>query len=318
MSSSAASQPFRVPFAGPSVPFHPQRRPDPIIYREPCPHRSSVSRKPLSHEPVTRILQAGSSAPSHSKRSLRRSGPPRKANECPRLPGHPRSPSSSVPSGLSSPGIRPRAPSPPSSDSAPEIVVLKGESALPARLNAGSNKSLVGYKDGAHIAGKGIIVYNATDAVLQNPPKIGRILGNDCIAIRNSTRFWVDHDEFAPDMSQGPDLYASLEQGGQVDIIRAPRTGSPSPWNYSHDHWKPSLFGIDAELPRNLDSGRLHVSYHDGRSRKLGHPPAPRPPLRDAARLQQPCARLLPPPGTPPTPGNQVLVEGNVFPRLEM
>lgn len=90
----------------------------------------------------------------------------------------------------------------------PKIVVLKGEFVLPARLNIGSNKSLVGYKNTAHITGKGLNVYNATNVILQNL-KISHILDNDCITIRNSTRVWVDHNEFTSDITKGPDFYAS-------------------------------------------------------------------------------------------------------------
>ncbi|EXF80009.1 pectate lyase [Colletotrichum fioriniae PJ7] len=119
----------------------------------------------------------------------------------------------------------------------PKIVVLKGEFVLPARLNIGSNKSLVGYKNTAHITGKGLNVYNATNVILQNL-KISHILDNDCITIRNSTRVW----------------------DGQVDIIRASDWITVS-WNYFHDHWKSSLVGNDATF-RDLDFGHLHVTYH--------------------------------------------------------
>ncbi|KAJ0161993.1 Pectate lyase B [Colletotrichum tanaceti] len=91
----------------------------------------------------------------------------------------------------------------------PKTIVLRGEFALPARLNIGSNKSLVGFRDTAHITGKGLNVYNATNVIVQNL-KISFILDNDCITIRNSTRVWVDHNEFTSDISQGPDLYVRL------------------------------------------------------------------------------------------------------------
>ncbi|OLN97017.1 putative pectate lyase A 1 [Colletotrichum chlorophyti] len=136
----------------------------------------------------------------------------------------------------------------------PKTIILKGEFVLPARLKVGSNKSLIGYKTTAHITGKGVDVFNATNVILQNL-KITHILDNDCITIRNSTRVWVDHNEFASDITKGPDFY-----DGQVDIIRASDWVTVS-WNYFHDHYKSSLVGNDATF-RDLDFGHLHVTYH--------------------------------------------------------
>ncbi|KAK2014525.1 pectate lyase [Colletotrichum eremochloae] len=185
----------------------------------------------------------------------------------------------------------------------PKTIILKGEFALPARLSIGSNKSLVGYKDQAHITGKGLNVYNATNVILQNL-KISYVLGNDCITIRNSTRVWVDHNEFASDISQGPDLY-----DGQVDIIRASDWITVS-WNYFHDHWKSSLVGNDATF-RDLDFGHLHVSYHHNYWKNMGtRGPAGRfgtqhiyNNLYEDFLYQAIHSRS----------DNQVLVEGNVF-----
>ncbi|KAK2770036.1 pectate lyase [Colletotrichum kahawae] len=155
----------------------------------------------------------------------------------------------------------------------PITVVLKGSHELPARLKVGSNKSLVGYKTTAHITGKGVDVFNSTNVILQNL-KISHILDNDCITIRNSTRVWVDHNEFTSDITKGPDFY-----DGQVDIIRASDWITVS-WNYFHDHWKSSLVGNDATF-RDLDSGHLHEDF-----------------LYQAIHSRS---------------DNQVLVEGNVF-----
>lgn len=88
----------------------------------------------------------------------------------------------------------------------PKTIVLKGEFVLPARLKVGSNKSLIGHKTTAHITGKGVDVFNSTNVILQNL-KISHILDNDCITIRNSTRVWVDHNEFTSDITKGPDFY---------------------------------------------------------------------------------------------------------------
>lgn len=91
----------------------------------------------------------------------------------------------------------------------PKIVHIVGEMVLPSRLKVGSNKSLIGVGKTAHITGSGIDVFNGTNVIIQNL-RISFIKDNDCITIRNSTRVWVDHNEFHSDISQGPDAYVSV------------------------------------------------------------------------------------------------------------
>ncbi|KAF4496206.1 pectate lyase 1 [Fusarium agapanthi] len=185
----------------------------------------------------------------------------------------------------------------------PKIVKLKGKVTLPSRLKVGSNTSLIGVGLTAHITGAGVDVYHGDNVILQNL-KITHILDNDCITIRNSTRVWVDHNEFSSDINQGPDHY-----DGQVDIIRASDWITVS-WNYFHDHWKSSLVGNDATF-RDLDFGHLHVTYHHNYWRNMGtRGPAGRfghqhiyNNLYEDFLYQAIHSRS----------DNQVLVEGNVF-----
>lgn len=88
----------------------------------------------------------------------------------------------------------------------PKIVRVKGEINFPSRPKIGSNKSVIGVGTSAHITGSGLDVYHVTNVIIQNL-KISFILDNDCITIRNSTRVWVDHNEFTSDISKGPDFY---------------------------------------------------------------------------------------------------------------
>ncbi|KAM0372792.1 hypothetical protein ACHAPY_009395 [Fusarium culmorum] len=185
----------------------------------------------------------------------------------------------------------------------PKIVKLKGKIVLPARLAVGSNTSLIGVGLSAHITGKGLNIYNGDNVIVQNL-KITEILDNDCITIRNSTRVWIDHNEFSSDIDGGPDKY-----DGQVDIIRASDFITVS-WNYFHDHWKSSLVGNDATF-RDLDLGHLHVTYHHNYWRHMGtRGPAGRfghqhiyNNLYEDFLYQAIHSRS----------DNQVLVEGNVF-----
>ncbi|KAH7002387.1 pectate lyase [Ilyonectria destructans] len=185
----------------------------------------------------------------------------------------------------------------------PRIVKIKGKITLIARLAIGPNKSIIGVGSSAQIAGHGLNIYNGDNVIVQNL-KISHILDNDCITIRNSTRVWIDHNEFTSDITKGPDYY-----DGQVDIIRASDWVTVS-WNYFHDHWKSSLVGNDDTL-RGTDFGHLHVTYHHNYWRNEGtRGPAGRfghqhiyNNLYEDFLYQAIHSRS----------DNQVLVEGNVF-----
>ncbi|KAK0648366.1 polysaccharide lyase family 1 protein [Cercophora newfieldiana] len=136
----------------------------------------------------------------------------------------------------------------------PKIILVTGNITLPSRIKVGSNKSVLGVGTTAHITGSGIDLQDVTNVIIRNL-KISFIKDNDCITIRNTTRVWVDHNEFTSDITQGPDAF-----DGQVDIIRASDYITLS-WNFFHNHWKSSLVGNDATF-RALDSGHLHITYH--------------------------------------------------------
>ncbi|KAF7551745.1 hypothetical protein G7Z17_g4773 [Cylindrodendrum hubeiense] len=185
----------------------------------------------------------------------------------------------------------------------PKVIKVKGSILLSSRLAITPNKSIIGVGSSAQITGAGLNIYNGDNVIVQNL-KISHILGNDCITIRNSTRVWIDHNEFTSDISQGPDLY-----DGQVDIIRASDWVTVS-WNYFHDHWKSSLIGNDPSF-RDLDFGHLHVTYHHnywknegtrGPAGRFGHQHIYNN-LYEDFLYQAIHSRS----------DNQVLVEGNVF-----
>lgn len=203
-------------------------------------------------------------------------------------------------------------------DDKPRVVMVQGNLNFTSRPKIGSNKSIIGTttekssKQGttttrgtatAHISGSGLDIVNASNVIIRNL-RISFILDNDCITIRNSTRVWIDHNEFASDLSKGPDEY-----DGQVDIIRGSDWITVS-WNYFHDHWKSSLVGNDANF-RDIDSGHLHVTYHHNHWRREGtRGPAGRfghqhvyNNLYEDFLYQAIHSRS----------DNQVLVEGNVF-----
>lgn len=93
----------------------------------------------------------------------------------------------------------------------PKIVYVNGKFALPERLEVGSNKSILGVGGRTLITENGISVVNATNVIIRNL-KISHIRDNDALTIHNSTRVWVDHNEFESDMDHGPDYYVSVNE----------------------------------------------------------------------------------------------------------
>ena len=58
---------------------------------------------------------------------------------------------------------------------------------------------------------KGITIANADNVILRNI-QISFVLDNDAITIQNSTRVWIDHNEFFSDMDHGPDYYVGSNE----------------------------------------------------------------------------------------------------------
>lgn len=149
--------------------------------------------------------------------------------------------------------------------STPRTIYVEGRIDLPTRLRInGSNKSILGVGDNAEIRENGITVVNATNIIIRNLA-IRFIVDNDGITVQNSTRIWIDHNEFESEFSEeiGPDYY-----DGQLDTIRGSDWITYS-WNYFHDHWKSNLIGNNDQF-RDIDFGKLHITYHHNYWRNCG------------------------------------------------
>lgn len=120
-----------------------------------------------------------------------------------------------------------------------KVVYLNGTlTNPPARLKVGSNTSLLGWGSGGDLIGNGIDVNGADNVIIRNLG-IRNVLNADGLQIINSTRVWVDHNEFeSSGLDNGPDY-----NDGQCDIVRGSNWITVS-WNYFHDHWKVSAANI--------------------------------------------------------------------------
>lgn len=114
-----------------------------------------------------------------------------------------------------------------------KVVYLNGTlTNPPARLKVGSNTSLLGWGSGGELIGNGIDVNGADNVIIRNLG-IRNVLNADGLQIINSTRVWIDHNEFeSSGLENGPDY-----NDGQCDIVRGSNWITVS-WNYFHDHWK--------------------------------------------------------------------------------
>ncbi|KAK2754803.1 hypothetical protein FQN54_006696 [Arachnomyces sp. PD_36] len=185
----------------------------------------------------------------------------------------------------------------------PAVVYVEGEFELEDSVSIGSNKSLIGAGKGAKFSGGGLSISGVENVVVRNV-KIEFVEGGDAIAISDSRRVWIDHNEFESDLDGGPDFY-----DGQLDITDASDWITVS-WNHFHDHWKSSLVG-NSDTNHDVDFGHLHITYHHnfwqhegtrGPAGRFGHQHIYNN-LYEDFLYQAIHSRS----------DNQVLVEGNVF-----
>lgn len=130
-----------------------------------------------------------------------------------------------------------------------KVVYLKGTlTNPPTRLKVGSNTSLLGWGRGGELIGNGIDVTSSDNVIIRNLG-IRKVLNTDALQITNSTRVWVDHNEFeSSGLENGPDY-----NDGQCDIVRGSNWITVS-WNYFHDHWKVSEANLQGKDSANFSS----------------------------------------------------------------
>lgn len=104
----------------------------------------------------------------------------------------------------------------------PAAIYVQGTVELSSRAKLGSNKSLVGVGEDAQITKNGLTVEDQDNVVIRNL-KISNIVGHDGISVNNSTRVWIDHNEFESELSLevGPDTYVrSISPSASHQVVR--------------------------------------------------------------------------------------------------
>ncbi|KAF3011998.1 hypothetical protein E8E14_002676 [Neopestalotiopsis sp. 37M] len=133
--------------------------------------------------------------------------------------------------------------------SGPYVIVLDGALSGAAKVQVGSDKSIIG------LPGSSLTILGQSNVIVRNM-KISKVLADygDCITIQASSNVWVDSSDFSNDLDHDKDYYDGL-----IDTVHA------SEWvtitnNYFHDHWKGCLVGHSSNNEAE-DLGHLHVTY---------------------------------------------------------
>nr|AAD43566.1 pectate lyase 2 [Colletotrichum gloeosporioides f. sp. malvae] len=139
--------------------------------------------------------------------------------------------------------------------SGPGIIVVQGNIVGKAKVQVGSDKTIVG-KSGSSLEGIGLTILGQKNVIVRNM-KIGKVEAayGDAITIQLSKNVWVDHCElYATREGVDKDFYDGL-----ADLSHAADWVTISNV-YFHDHSKGSLVG-HSDSNAAEDTGTLRVTY---------------------------------------------------------
>ncbi|KZL78416.1 pectate lyase [Colletotrichum tofieldiae] len=138
--------------------------------------------------------------------------------------------------------------------SGPGIVVIQGNIVGKAKVQVGSDKTIVG-KTGSSLEGIGLTILGQKNVIVRNV-KISKVEADygDAITIQLSKNVWVDHCDLSATRDGDKDFYDGLtDLSHAADWVTISHT-------YFHDHSKGSLVGHSDNNPAE-DTGTLRVTY---------------------------------------------------------
>ncbi|KAF6811232.1 pectate lyase 2 [Colletotrichum plurivorum] len=140
--------------------------------------------------------------------------------------------------------------------SGPGIVIVQGNIVGKAKVQVGSDKTIVG-KSGSSLEGIGLTILGQKNVIVRNM-KISKVEKDygDAITIQLSKNVWVDHCDLSAtrDGSVDKDFYDGLtDLSHAADWVTISHT-------YFHDHSKGSLVG-HSDSNAAEDTGTLRVTY---------------------------------------------------------
>jgi pectate lyase len=160
------------------------------------------------------------------------------------------------------------------------------------------------------ITNSGFRVRQSSNVIFRNL-KLGRPCSKcDLIAIDESTRVWIDHNDLASiGMVGGKDDFDGL-----LDVTHAGDFITVS-WNKFSNHWKGSLVG-HSDSNGSEDSGKLRVTYHHNYFSNVN---SRLPSLRfGTAHIYSSCFEDIPTSGINSRMGAIARVENNYFHNVQL
>jgi pectate lyase len=140
----------------------------------------------------------------------------------------------------------------------PLVVSFSGLIEAADAIHIGSDKTLVGVGDSAHLMGIELAIENQRNVVIQNVAVShvvaeGAGTANDAIVISGSKNVWIDHCELFSDLENGKDYYDGL-----LEIKNGAAFITVS-YTEFHDHYKVSLISSGDE---QVGDTVIRATYH--------------------------------------------------------
>ncbi|KAJ8110673.1 hypothetical protein OPT61_g6540 [Boeremia exigua] len=143
------------------------------------------------------------------------------------------------------------------------VIKIKGTLTGCGIVKIVSNTSVLGVGSNAGITDGGFQVRKADNVIIRNIKFYRAPKGKDLVDIDESTRVWVDHNDFSSvGITGDKDTYDGL-----LDAKHGADSLTFS-WNKFHDHWKGSLVG-HSDNNAGEDTGKLRVTYHHNDFQKV-------------------------------------------------
>ncbi|PVH94837.1 polysaccharide lyase family 1 protein [Periconia macrospinosa] len=136
------------------------------------------------------------------------------------------------------------------------VIKVKGTLKGCGIVKLTSNTSVLGVGSDAGIEEGGLQIKKVENVIVRNLKFHKSPEGKDLIDIDNSSKVWIDHNDFSNvGITGDKDFYDGL-----LDAKHGADSLTFS-WNKFHDHWKSSLVG-HSDSNAAEDTGKLHVTYH--------------------------------------------------------
>ena len=144
--------------------------------------------------------------------------------------------------------------------SEPYVVHVEDHIISTGTINIGSNKSLIGVTDSAHLEGIRIKINSSKNVIIRNMT-FSKVIQFDEIEINNSHHIWIDGCEFFTDKDHGSEYYDGL-----LDIKNAASFITVSNTEF-HEHFKAILISSGDD---SFQDTSIRITFHHNYFHHLG------------------------------------------------